>query len=240
MRFAVLRFGGSNCDLDTYRVLTEVCGVDTDLVWYKEGLKRTYDAVIIPGGFSYGDYLRAGAIASRTPLMREVRRHAKEGGLVLGICNGAQIGTECGLAPGAFTINEYPKFICRQVHIRVENVLTPFTSRFRVGEVIRIPIAHKEGRYVAHPEALERMNANGQVVFRFCDSKGELTPESNPNGSLEYITGIANEQKNVLLMMPHPERASEEILGSRDAKRVFESMIDAVGAGSAVTTGRGG
>lgn len=226
MRFAILRFGGSNCDLDTYRVLEEVCGVDTDLVWYKDGLKREYSAIIIPGGFSYGDYLRAGAIASRTPVMEEVKRHASRGGLVLGICNGAQIGTEAGLAPGAFTMNAYPKFICRHVHIRVENADTPFTSRYREGEVIGIPIAHKEGRYIVPFGTLERMKANGQIVFRFCSADGELTPDSNPNGSVEHITGITNERKNVLLMMPHPERASEEILGSADARRIFESMID--------------
>lgn len=226
MKFAVLRFGGSNCDLDTQRILEEVCGVDTDLVWYKDGLRSGYDAIVIPGGFSYGDYLRAGAIASRTPVMEEVKAHAARGGLVLGICNGAQIGTEAGLAPGAFTINAYPKFICRHVYIRVENAETPFTSRYRRGEVIRIPIAHKEGRYVAPPEVLDRMKANGQIVFRFCDARGLSTPESNPNGSMEQITGISNERGNVLLMMPHPERASEEILGSSDARGIFESMID--------------
>lgn len=225
MRFAVLRFGGSNCDLDTWRVLSEVLGVDTDLVWYKDGLGKGYEAVVIPGGFSYGDYLRAGAIASRMPVMEEVRAHVKRGGLMLGICNGAQIGTESGLAPGAFTINAYPKFICRWTHVRVENPDTPFTSRYREQEVLRIPIAHKEGRYVAPPAVLEEMNRNGQVIFRFCDPQGRTGEESNPNGSMEGITGIANPGKNVLLMMPHPERASEEHLGSTGGRRIFESMI---------------
>jgi phosphoribosylformylglycinamidine synthase len=228
MRFAVIQFGGSNCDQDTHYALTEVCGVDTDLIWYKEGLSRRYDAVIIPGGFSYGDYLRAGAIAARTPVMDNVRRHVKEGRLFLGICNGAQIGAESGLAPGTFTINNYPKFICRWVHLRVETVDSPFTSRFRKGEIIRIPIAHKEGRYVATPKDIGEMTRRDEIVFRFCDAGGDITPESNPNGSAENITGILNRDRNVLLMMPHPERSSEGIMGSEDGRRVFESMIASI------------
>lgn len=228
MRFAVLQFGGSNCDLDTHHVLQDVCGVDTDLVWYKEGLQRAYDAIIIPGGFSYGDYLRAGAIAARTTVMERVIAHVKEGRLLLGICNGAQIGAETGLVPGTFTINAYPKFICRWVHIRVEQSETPFTSRYKNGAVIRIPIAHKEGRYVATEETLQKLKRNGRIAFRFCDEHGALTPESNPNGSLEHITGVLNQEGNVLLMMPHPERASEAILGSNDGRGIFDSMIDHV------------
>jgi phosphoribosylformylglycinamidine synthase I len=228
MRFAVLQFGGSNCDLDTHHVLQDVCGVDTDLVWYKEGLQRTYDAIIIPGGFSYGDYLRAGAIAARTTVMERVIAHIKEGRLLLGICNGAQIGAETGLVPGTFTINAYPKFICRWVHIRVEQSETPFTSRYKEGAVIRIPIAHKEGRYVAGEETLQKLKRDGRIAFRFCDEHGALTPESNPNGSLEHITGVLNHEGNVLLMMPHPERASEAILGSDDGRGIFDSMIDHV------------
>ena len=228
MRFAVLQFGGSNCDLDTHHVLQDVCGVDTDLVWYKEGLQRAYDAIIIPGGFSYGDYLRAGAIAARTTVMERVIAHVKEGRLLLGICNGAQIGAETGLVPGTFTINAYPKFICRWVHIRVEQSETPFTSRYKEGAVIRIPIAHKEGRYVATEETLQKLKRNGRIAFRFCDEHGALTPESNPNGSLEHITGVLNQEGNVLLMMPHPERASEAILGSNDGRGIFDSMIDHV------------
>ncbi len=228
MRFAVLQFGGSNCDLDTHHVLQDVCGVDTDLVWYKEGLSRTYDAIIIPGGFSYGDYLRAGAIAARTAVMERVIAHAKEGRLVLGICNGAQIGAEAGLVPGTFTINAYPKFICRWEHIRVERSDTPFTSRYQNGAVLRIPIAHKEGRFVANRETIQTLNRNRRIAFRFCDKQGNLTPESNPNGSVDHITGVLNSTGNVLLMMPHPERSSEAILGSADGREIFLSMIDAV------------
>jgi phosphoribosylformylglycinamidine synthase I len=225
MRFAIIQFGGSNCDLDTHHVLYDVCGVDTDLIWYKEKLKRQYDAIIIPGGFSYGDYLRAGAIAARTSIMQAILGHVRDGRLLLGICNGAQIGAESGFIPGTFTINAYPKFICRWVHIRVENAHTPFTSRYTDGEVIHIPIAHKEGRYITTSETLDALNRNRQIAFRFCDDKGVTSPQVNPNGSIEQITGVLNEQKNVLLMMPHPERASERILGSEDGKKIFDSMV---------------
>lgn len=225
MRFAVIQFGGSNCDRDTHHVLSDVCGVDTDLVWYKEGLTRPYDAVVLPGGFSYGDYLRAGAIAARTPIMADIIRHAKAGGLVLGICNGAQISSEAGLVPGTFTLNAYPKFISRHVYLRVENTTSPFTSLYREGEVIRVPIAHKEGRYVATDDVVARLNREGQVAFRFCDEHGNVTPESNPNGSAENITGVLSEARNVLAMMPHPERAGECALGSEDGVKIFNSMI---------------
>ena len=225
MRFAVVRFGGSNCDLDAVHVLTDVCGVDTDLRWYKEGLGRSYDAVVIPGGFSYGDYLRAGAIAARTPVMAEILRHAKDGGLVLGICNGAQIAAESGLVPGTFTLNAYPKFLCRPTHLRVENNGTPFTSLYGEGEVIRLPIAHKEGRYMADAEVLAALNRENRVIFRFCDAEGRVTDEVNHNGSAENITGVLGEGGNFLAMMPHPERASEQVLGSEDGKRIFLSMI---------------
>lgn len=225
MRFAVIQFGGSNCDRDAWHVISEICGVDCDLVWYKDGLSRPYDAVILPGGFSYGDYLRAGAIAARTPVMNDVIAHAKRGRLVLGICNGAQILAESGLVPGVFTINAYPKFICRSVHLRVETTDSPFTSLYRKGDVIRIPIAHKEGRYVAPEDLLCQLNGTGRIAFRFCDASGTLTPESNPNGAREHITGVLNETRTVLAMMPHPERASEEILSSEDGKKVFLSMI---------------
>lgn len=225
MRFAVIRFGGSNCDYDTGSVLQDVCGVDTDMVWYKEGIARDYDALVVPGGFSYGDYLRAGAIAARTPIMNDVDRHVRAGHLLLGICNGAQIGAERGFVPGTFAINAYPKFICADVHLRVETINSPFTCRYRPGEIIRLPIAHKEGRYVASPEALAQLNQDDRVAFRFCNPAGEITPDSNPNGSAENITGVLSEQRNVLLMMPHPERASENVLGSSDGRRIFDSMI---------------
>ncbi|MCU0632106.1 MAG: phosphoribosylformylglycinamidine synthase I [Methanolinea sp.] len=225
MRFAVVQFGGSNCDRDASYVLSEICGIDTDLVWYKDGLTREYDAVILPGGFSYGDYLRAGAIAARTPVMDDVRRLARDGRLVLGICNGAQILAESGLVTGIFTINAYPKFICRWTHLRVERADTPFTGLYTQGDVIRIPIAHQEGRYVPSPRAVGDPAGTGCVAFRFCNENGELSSESNPNGSYDHITGMLSPEGNVLAMMPHPERASESVLGSEDGRLIFLSMI---------------
>lgn len=225
MRFAVIRFGGSNCDLDTVHVLEEVLGVPTDLVWYRDGLRRGYDAVVLPGGFSYGDYLRAGAIAARTPIMADVIRHVGAGGLVLGICNGAQIGAESGLVPGVFTQNEVPRFVCRPTHLRIETTESPFTLLFKRGEVIRLPVAHGEGRYVAPPEIVAQLNRERRVAFRYCDADGQVTAEANPNGSVEGIAGVLSENRNVLVMMPHPERASEQVLGSEDGRRIFESMI---------------
>ncbi|MGD1005121.1 MAG: phosphoribosylformylglycinamidine synthase I [Methanoregulaceae archaeon] len=225
MRFGVVQFGGSNCDRDVVYALSKVCSVDTDLIWYKERLKKNYDAVILPGGFSYGDYLRAGAIAARTAIMGDVVKHAESGKLVLGICNGAQILAESGLVPGVFTINAYPKFICKWVHLRLENVISPFTSLYKKGDVVKMPIAHAEGRYVAPAETLSALNKNNRVVFRFCDENGNVTSDVNPNGAAENITGVLSVKNNVLAMMPHPERSSEQILGSADGKRIFESMI---------------
>jgi len=225
MRFGVVQFGGSNCDRDVVYALSEVCSVDTDLIWYKERLKKNYDAVILPGGFSYGDYLRAGAIAARTPIMGDVMKHAESRKLVLGICNGAQILAESGLVPGVFTINAYPKFICKWVHLRLENVASPFTSLYKKGDIVKMPIAHAEGRYVAPVETLSALNKKNRVVFRFCDENGNVNSDVNPNGAAENITGVLSVKNNVLAMMPHPERASEQILGSADGKRIFESMI---------------
>jgi len=225
MRFAVLQFGGSNCDRDAMHVLGDVCGVETDLVWYKDGFSRDYDSIIIPGGFSYGDYLRAGAIATRTPVMKDVISHARSGRLVLGICNGAQICAESGLVPGTFTTNEYPKFICDRVYLKVENNSSPFTSLYEKGEVIRMPIAHKEGRYVAPDDIVDKLERENRVAFKFCNEKGEITQNSNPNGTRNNITGVLSENANVLAMMPHPERAAEKVLGSDEGKRVFDSMI---------------
>jgi phosphoribosylformylglycinamidine synthase len=225
MRFAVVQFGGSNCDRDVIHALSRVCGVDTELIWHKERLKKSYDAIILPGGFSYGDYLRAGAIAARTPVMADVISHVDCGGLVLGICNGAQILAESGLVPGVFSINAYPKFICRWVYLKVESVSSPFTSSYKKGEIIKIPIAHAEGRYVAPAETIAALNEKGRVAFRFCDERGNVTAEANPNGAAENITGVLSERSNVLAMMPHPERASELILGSDDGKKIFDSMV---------------
>lgn len=225
MRFAVVQFGGSNCDLDTQYICQEICGIDTDLIWYKNGIEKDYDAIIIPGGFSYGDYLRSGAIAAKTDIMQAIQSHSSGGGLVLGICNGAQIGCESGLIEGVFTRNRYPKFISKTVCLRVENNISPFTSEYREGEVIRIPIAHKDGRYEAPADTASKLNNNNQVAFRFCDKEGNVSEDSNPNGSLENITGVLNREMNVMVMMPHPERASEKVLGSDDGLKIFNSMV---------------
>lgn len=225
MRAAVIQFGGSNCDRDVVHVIEEVCGADADLVWYKDGLNRAYDAIVLPGGFSYGDYLRAGAIAARTPIMADIIRAAEKGCLVLGICNGAQIAAESGLIPGVFTINAYPKFLCKPAYLRVENTTSPFTRLYSEGEVVRFPIAHKEGRYIIPAGELKRLEKEKRIAFRFCDEAGNVTISANPNGATGNITGVLSEKENVLVMMPHPERAAEEILGSADGKKIFDSMI---------------
>ncbi|NIA03239.1 MAG: phosphoribosylformylglycinamidine synthase I [Nitrospirae bacterium] len=225
MKIAVLQFGGSNCDYDVHYVLTEVVGVDADLVWYKDELKG-YDGVVIPGGFSYGDYLRAGAIAARAPIMDTVRKMANKGLPVMGICNGFQILVESGLLPGALMTNRYPKFKCQWVSLRVDNNSSPFTNAFKKGEIINMPIAHMEGNYFADDTTISDLNTQGRVVFRYVDPQGQPTIDANPNGSIENIAGVLNTSGNVLGMMPHPERASEEILGSANGKKIFNSMID--------------
>ncbi len=226
MSIAVVQFGGSNCDLDIIHVLKDVLGVDAELVWYKEENLDRFDGIVIPGGFSYGDYLRAGAIAARTPIMNSVKKQADAGKPVIGICNGFQILTESGLLAGALTTNTYPKFKCAPTYIRVENTDTPFTSQFKKGEVLNIPIAHMEGNFHADEASLASLENGRQVIFRYVDSEGNVTDHANPNGSMENIAGIASKNMNVLGMMPHPERASEDVLGSSDGIRIFKSMID--------------
>ena len=226
MIIAVVQFGGSNCDLDVIHVLKDVLGVDAELVWYKEENLDRFDGIVIPGGFSYGDYLRAGAIAARTPIMNSVRKQADAGKPVIGICNGFQVLTESGLLAGALTTNNYPKFRCEPTCLRVETTDTPFTSMFRKGEILSIPIAHMEGNYYADEPTLAALEKNDQVVFRYVDKNGNATDEANPNGSRENIAGIVSQRKNVLGMMPHPERASEEVLGSSDGLKVFRSMLE--------------
>jgi phosphoribosylformylglycinamidine synthase I len=225
MKFGVVQFPGSNCDFDTFHVLSEVMKRPTVMLWHKDHDLRGVDCVVLPGGFSYGDYLRSGAIARFSPLMQEVRAFAGRGGRVLGICNGFQILLELGLLPGAMLRNKDLKFLCRHVHIRIENDRTDFTRAGTKGQVLRIPIAHFDGNYYAPPRTLKEIERNRQVVFRYCDAAGRTTEEANVNGSLHAIAGVRNERGNVLGLMPHPERASERILGSVDGRTIFESLI---------------
>ncbi|MGB8312653.1 MAG: phosphoribosylformylglycinamidine synthase I [Halobacteriota archaeon] len=224
MKIGVIQFGGSNCDLDVYKALTSL-GVNCEQVWYKEPLSD-FDGVIIPGGFSYGDYLRAGAIAARTEIMSSVSTMSMEGKPILGICNGAQILSEAKLVPGTFTTNAYPKFICKWVKLRVTGT-SIFTKRSK--EIIGIPIAHKEGRYVVNKKTLQEMYDNGQVIFKYVDDNGFPSKDANPNGSMDNIAGISNVEGNVLAMMPHPERASDALLGSTDGIAIFQSMANYLG-----------
>ena len=226
MKIAIVQFGGSNCDLDVLHVLKDVMGIDAELVWYKENNLDRFDGVIIPGGFSYGDYLRAGAIAARTPIMDSIKKIANEGKPVMGICNGFQILAESGLLDGALATNRYPKFRCEWTHLRVETTNTPFTSKFKKGEIIQIPIAHMEGNFYADSITLAKLNENEQVAFRYVDNNGHVSNDANPNGSQENIAGIINAERNVIGLMPHPERASETILGSEDGIKMFHSMVD--------------
>jgi phosphoribosylformylglycinamidine synthase len=225
LKFGVVIFPGSNCDFDTVHVLREVIGRPTEILWHKDHDLRDADCVVLPGGFSYGDYLRSGAIARFSPLMQEVREFAEKGGIVLGICNGFQVLLELGLLPGAMLRNKNLKFLCQFVTIRVENDRTRFTNRGKKGQTLRIPIAHFDGNYYADPETLEAIERNGQVVFRYSDEGGELTEAANVNGSIQAIAGLMNERGNVLGMMPHPERASEAVLGSQDGRVIFESLV---------------
>ncbi len=227
MRFAVLEFPGSNCDHDAVHVLRHVLKQDVKEVWHQESkLPAGVDCVMVPGGFSYGDYLRCGAIARFANIMPAVQAHAKRGGMVWGICNGFQVLTEAHLLPGALLRNASLKFLCQDVHLRVERTDSGFSRRGLLGQALRIPIAHGEGNYFAEPEQLKRIEDNGQVLFRYCDPAGNVTDQANPNGSLSNIAGVLNEKGNVLGMMPHPERVSEAALGGTDGKILFESVLD--------------
>jgi len=225
MKFGVLVFPGSNCDHDTYNVIAEIAHQPVTSLWHDSEDLQNVDAVLVPGGFAYGDYLRTGAIARFSPVMQSVKRFAEDGGLVLGICNGFQILTESGLLPGALMRNAGLKYICKQVHMRVETADSRFTSQLREGQVLQMPIGHMEGNYYCDPETLRELQAEDRIVFRYVTSQGEATAEANPNGSLENIAGILNKGRNVLGLMPHPDRSSEKLLGSADGLKIFESMI---------------
>ena len=228
MKFGVIVFPGSNCDHDAYHVISKHVGQPVDFIWHRQTDLSGYDAVILPGGFSYGDYLRAGALAHFSPVMQAVKNFANEGKFVFGICNGFQILCESGLLPGALMRNSNLHFVCRHVNICVENNNTPFTSEIERGEVLSIPIAHAEGNYVCDDETLYELEENNQIVFRYCDASGEITGEANPNGSRSNIAGICNLDRNVLGMMPHPERACETLLGSDDGREIFRSLTKAI------------
>ena len=224
MKFGIVVLPGSNCDHDALHVTTDVLGAEAVLLWHKETDLKGVDCVIIPGGFAYGDYLRAGALAKFAPIMDPIRRHAAGGGLVFGICKGFQVLTEVGLLPGALMSNANLRFAGRDIHLRTEEIDTPFTSELTAGQILRMPIAHGEGNYFAEQSQLDELERNGQVIFRYCDAEGRITFDSNPNGSARNIAGICNRERNVLGMMPHPERCSEALLGNADGLAVFKSI----------------
>jgi phosphoribosylformylglycinamidine synthase I len=230
MKFGIVTFPGSNCDYDAFHAVTEILGEEATYLWHKDHDLRGSDVVILPGGFSYGDYLRSGAIARFSPIMEEVAAHAKAGGPVLGFCNGFQIACEAGLLPGALMRNANLQFISATLRLRVENADTLFTNRYEKGEILRIPVAHGDGRYVAPAEVMAELEAEGRVIFRYADADGNISADANPNGSERNIAGIISEGGNVLGMMPHPERACSRLLGSDDGIRLFESILSGVAA----------
>ncbi|HJQ12333.1 MAG TPA: phosphoribosylformylglycinamidine synthase subunit PurQ [Gemmatimonadaceae bacterium] len=230
MKFGIVTFPGSNCDYDAYHAITDVLGEEAMYLWHKDHDLKGSDVVILPGGFSYGDYLRVGAIARFSPIMTEVVAHAKTGGPVLAICNGFQIACEAGLLPGALMRNSHLQFVSDAVRIRVENSDTMFTNLYERGEVLRIPVAHGDGRFVASEDVLDQLEAEERVAFRYVNAAAQVVPEANPNGSERNIAGILNEGGNVLGLMPHPERACSPLLGSNDGVRLLESILTKVAA----------
>ena len=230
MKFGIVTFPGSNCDYDAFRAVVDTLGEDAVYIWHKDHDLQGSDVIILPGGFSYGDYLRPGAIARFSPVMSEVMDHAKKGGPVIGICNGFQIACEAGLLPGALLRNESLKFISAPVILRVENTDTMFTSEYRAGQLLQIPIAHGDGRYTADESTLDQLEDTQRVVFRYADASGSLTAAANPNGSARSIAGIVSPEGNVLGMMPHPERALDDLLGSHDGVALFQSILARVAA----------
>jgi len=230
MKFGVIVFPGSNCDHDAYHVISKHVGQPVDFIWHRDTDLRGYDAVIIPGGFSYGDYLRAGALARFSPVMNSVKEFAAKGNLVLGICNGFQILCEAGLLPGALIRNRELHFVCAHVNVRVESVNTPFTHELKPGSILSLPIAHAEGNYVCDDQTLAELHREDRIIFRYCDRDGQITDEANSNGSRDNIAGICNQKRNVLGLMPHPERACEDLLGSSDGREVFRSLAGTLAA----------
>jgi len=228
MKFGIIVFPGSNCDHDCYYVIKKVLEQEVEFIWHKDRKIEGFDCLILPGGFSYGDYLRAGAMARFSPVMEAVKEFADKGGWVLGICNGFQILLEAGLLPGAMMRNKTLKFICKDVLLKVENMNTPFTNKIPEHRLVRMPIAHAEGNYFVQGEILAKLEKNRQIVFRYCDAHGKATESANPNGSLGNIAGIINERGNVLGMMPHPERCSEKALGNEDGRLIFESILSSL------------
>jgi len=234
MTFAVITFPGSNCDQDAFHAAKDVLGEHAEYIWHKESDLKGADVVILPGGFAHGDYLRCGAMARFSPIMSAVQAFAARGGPVLGVCNGFQVLLEAGLLPGAMLRNRSLKFQCEFVHVRVEQTDTPFTKSGRKGQVLRIPIAHGEGNYFAEPDVIARLEANRQVIFRYTTPDGRIADDANPNGSVAAIAGLCNEARNVVGLMPHPERACESILGSADGRVMFESVVQFVKSGALV------
>ncbi len=232
MKFGVIMFPGSNCDHDAYHVVSKHVGQPVQFIWHKETDLSSYDAVIIPGGFSYGDYLRCGALAKFSPVMQSVKNFAAEGKFVFGICNGFQILCESGLLDGALMRNRDLHFICNHINIKVETTDSPYTNELEENKVLSIPIAHAEGNYFCDDETFSKLEANKQIIFRYCDENGDVTDKSNPNGARSNIAGICNETRNVLGMMPHPERACEELLGSNDGHGIFSSLTKAIAESS--------
>jgi len=225
MRFGVVIFPGSNCDTDAWHALHDQMGAPVDYIWHQETDLGGFDCIILPGGFSYGDYLRTGAVARFSPVMSAAAEFAAKGGLVLGICNGFQILCEAGLVPGAMMRNAGQKFVCKYVHLRVETTDTPYTRAMQKGAVLRIPIAHGEGNYYTDEAGLAELKRSDQIVFRYCTPEGEITLEANPNGALDNVAGICNRERNVLGMMPHPERCTDPLLGSADGRLVWDSLL---------------
>ncbi|MEQ8625128.1 MAG: phosphoribosylformylglycinamidine synthase subunit PurQ [Vicingaceae bacterium] len=230
MKFGVITFPGSNCDQDMIYVLETLMGYEVERLWHKDTDLKGADFIVLPGGFSYGDYLRSGAIANYSPIMKKVIEHANNGGYVLGICNGFQILCESKLLPGTLLHNDNQKFICKNVYLKADNNKSIINRGIGTDEILKIPVAHAEGRYFVPKEMLQSLNDNQQVIYRYCNKDGEVTQDANPNGAIDNIAGVCNENRNVFGMMPHPERAADLELGNTDGLRIFESMLDLVKA----------